>query len=143
MTSFREKQLIADVLNQAHLAELPKVADGKKVWIEAIAKIKLRDGSVGYGIIKRNPDLTRRVTYINGNTSAIAEVMEVYPYEVLQPQYIKKFTAKEKENARINYLKSLHLPYLEGLDMSELTIEELNRMVVQAAVYMQLRDMEK
>lgn len=142
MLSQREQQLISDALQKAHLTQLPEKADKKSVWIEAVAKIRLADNSVGYGILKRNPDLTHRVCYINGNIAAIVEVEEVYPYITLQKEYIKKFTAEEKEAARIAYLKSLILPYeIKGLD--EMSIDDLNKEVVKAAMYQQMKDMEK
>lgn len=142
MISQREQNLIADALRVARLTQLPEKADKKSVWIEAVAKIRLADGSVGYGILKRNPNLTHRVAYINGNIAAIAEVEEVYPYVTLQKEYIKKFTAKEKEPARIAYLKSLKLPYeINGIE--QMDIDQLNKEVVKAAMWKQMQDMSK
>lgn len=136
----REQQLINDALQKAQITELPKPADNKTVWIEGVAKIKLSDGSIGYGIVKRNEDLTTRVSYINGNIAAIVEVEEIYPYVTLNKDYVKKFTAKEKEAARIAYLKSLNLPYeIQGLE--GMTLDDLNKEVVKAAMYQQMKDM--
>lgn len=137
----REERLIADVLNKAHLVEMPKPSDTKTVWLEGIAKIRLANNSIGYGIVKMvDLDTAPVVTYINGDTFAITEIEEVYPYAVLQKEYIKKFTAKEKEPARINYLKSLHLPYAEDDSFDNMTIDELNKEVVRAAFYLQTKD---
>jgi len=142
MISQREQQLISDALRVAHLTELPKKADKKTVWIEGVAKITLADGSTAYGIVKRNPDLTHRVCYVNGNTAAIANVEEVYPYVTLQPEFIHKFGKNEGEEARIKYLRSLNLPCTSP-DICEMTIEELNKEVVKAAVYRQLNTMKQ
>lgn len=142
MLSQREQNLIADALRMAHLTELPKKADKKTVWIEGVAKITLADGSTAYGIVKRNPDLTHRVVYVNGNTAAIAKVEEVYPYINLNSDYIKKFGKNEGEEARIKYLRSLNLPCTSP-DICEMTLEELNKEVVKAAVYQQQSDMER
>lgn len=144
MLSQREQQLISDALKMAHLTELPKKADKKSVWIEGIAKILLSDGSTAYGIVKRNNDLTHRVVYVNGNTASIVKVEEVYPYITLNSDYIKKFGKNDGEEARINYLKSLHLPWAFSADhFDNMTLEELNKEVVKAALYMQQRDMSK
>lgn len=144
MISQREQQLISDALRMAHLTELPKKADKKSVWIEGVAKITLSDGSTAYGIVKRNNDLSHRVVYVNGNTAAISKVEEVYPYITLNSDYIKKFGKNEGEEARINYLKSLRLPWAFAEDyFDNMTLDELNKEVVKAAVYMQQRDMEK
>jgi hypothetical protein len=142
MLSNREQNLISDVLRMAHLTELPKKADKKSVWIEGVAKITLADGSTAYGIVKRNPDLTTRVVYVNGNTAAISKVEEVYPYITLNSDYIKKFGKNEGEEARIKYLRSLNLPCTSP-DICEMTLDELNKEVVKAALYQQLKDMEK
>ena len=140
----REQQLINDALQKAYLTELPKPADSKNVWIEGIAKIRLSDGSIGYGIVKRNEDLTTRVSYINGHIATIVEVEEVYPYITLNKDYIKKFGKNDSEQARINYLKSLHLPWAFAADyFDNMTLDELNKEVVKAAMYMQQQDMSK
>lgn len=144
MISQREQQLIADALRVAHLTELPKKADKKSVWIEGVAKITLSDGSTAYGIVKRNPDLTHRVAYVNGNTASIVKVEEVYPYINLNSDYIKKFGKNDGEQARIAYLKSLHLPWAFDADyFDNMTLDELNKEVVKAALYQQQRDMER
>lgn len=144
MLSQREQNLIADALRVAHLSELPKKADKKSLWIEGVAKITLADGSTAYGIVKRHPDLVQSCIYVNGNTSAIAKVEEVYPYVTLDSKYVKKFGKNEGEQARIAYLNSMHLPWASTSHYFEnMTLEELNKEVVKAAVYMQQRDMGK
>ena len=142
MASLTEQNLISDALKKAFLTELPKPAGNKSVWIEAIAKIRLGDNSIGYGIVRRNLDFTHRVCYINGNIAPIVQTEEVYPYIMLNKDYIKKFGPKEKETARINYLKSLHLPY-EIQNLEKMTMEELNKEVVRAAMWQQMQDMSK
>jgi len=135
----KEQELIADVLNTAHLAELPKPADDKSVWLAGVAKIRLANNSIAYGIVKRYVlDEQPTVTYINGDTYAIVEIVEVYPYTKLQKEYIKKFTAKEKEPARIAFLKSCHLPYLDESKLEDMTMDELNKEVIRAGIYLQL-----
>lgn len=142
MISQREQQLISDVLRKAHLTELPKKANNKSVWIEGIAKIRLANNSIAYGIVKRNFDLTNRFVYVNGDISAINKIEEVYPYITLNGEYIKKFGKNEGEEARIKYLRSLNLPCTSP-DICEMTLEELNKEVVKAALYQQQKDMER
>lgn len=142
MLSEYEKKLLADALNVANLAKLPPMIDPNEViWIEGIAKIKLIDGSYGFGIVKRNPDLTYTVTYINGATSPIMHVEEVYPYIKINKDNIKKFADKDNRESRIMYLQSLHLPY--KIDFENATISDLNKEVVKAAVYQQLKSLEE
>lgn len=140
----REQNLISDVLNFAHLASLPKRVDPKKsLWIEAIAKFRLANNSVGYGVVKRNLDLTYRVLYVNGSTASIVDIEEVYPYIMLEKQYIKKFTEKAGEKERIAYLESLNLPYVAEGYFDGMSIDELNKEVVKAAVFQQLNALEE
>lgn len=137
-----EKNLLADAMNTAHLAKLPpKMDPAEIIWMEGIAKIKLIDSSYGFGIVKRNPDLSYTVTYINGATSPIMYVEEVYPYIKIDKENIKKFADKEDRDGRINYLKSLHLPY--AIDFENSTIADLNKEIVKAAVFQQLNAMEE
>ena len=139
-----EQKLISDALNFAHLTTLPKNADPQKsLWLDAVAKIRLANNSVAYGVVKRNADLSYRVTYVNGATAAIVEVEEVYPYVVLDKQYIKKFPKGSDESDRIAYLKSLNLPYVVEGYFDSMDIEELNKEVVKAALYQQLKAMEE
>lgn len=139
-----EQKLISDALNFAHLTSLPKRVDPKKsLWIEAIAKFRLANNSVGYGVVKRNLDLSYRVLYINGSTASIVDIEEVYPYIMLEKQYIKKFTDKAGEKERIAYLESLNLPYVAEGYFDGMDIEELNKEVVKAAVYRQLKALEE
>ena len=129
-------------MSVANLAKLPTKTDPDEfVWIEGVAKIRLIDGSCGFGIVKRNPDLTYTVTYINGNTSPIKHVEEVYPYVKIDKTNVKKFEDKEDREGRINYLRSLHLPY--EIDFDNISIAALNKEIVKAAVFFQLNKMEK
>lgn len=141
----REQQLISDVLRKAHLTELPKKANNKSVWIEGVAKIRLANNSIAYGIVKRNFDLTNRFVYVNGDISAINKIEEVYPYIFLDKDYIHKFEKGEnQEELRASYLKSLRLPWAQDADyFDNMTLDELNKEVVKAALYQQQKDMER
>ena len=142
MESASEQKLINDVLQKAFLTKLPKAAGRKTVWIEGIAKIRLDDGSIGYGIVKRNEDLTTRICYINGHISAIREIEEVYPYITLRKEYVKKFS-NDDPKTRIEYLKSLELPWALPMNIDEMTVDELNKEAVKAAIWQQMQDMSK
>lgn len=138
-----EQKLIADVLRNAQIAEMPqKTNPDSFLWIEAVAKIKKADGNIGYGIVKRNSDLSYRVTYINGSTATVADLLEVYPYVNLDKTRIKKFKDKDDVQGRIKYLKSLNLPYAGDWNFDEMTIDDLNREIVKAALYLQLNAQE-
>lgn len=143
MTQY-EQNLLTDALHVAHLTQLPKeVKKEKEIWIEAIAKVRKADSSICYGILKRNFDLTSRVSYINGSISAIAEIEEIYPYITLDKNFIKKFGKNDTEKERIAYLQSLNLPYVFAGYFDGKSIEDLNKEVVKAAVYQQIKALEE
>jgi hypothetical protein len=141
MVSSYEQNLIADALRVAQITKLPtKTSPEDLTWIEGVAKIRLSDASVGYGIVKRNPNLSVSYKYINGNTAAIAAIEEVYPYESIDKRRIKKFSKDNDADSRAKYLKSLNLPY--AIDFENATIADLNKEVVKAALFMQLNNKE-
>lgn len=143
MTQY-EQNLLTDALHVSHLTQLPKeVKKEKEIWIEAIAKIRKADSSICYGILKRNFDLTSRVSYINGSISAIAEIEEIYPYITLDKNFIKKFGKNDTEKERIAYLQSLNLPYVFAGYFDGKSIDELNKEIVKAAVYQQIKALEE
>jgi len=138
-----EEKLIADVLNVAHLTKLPAAVGPKEfIWIEGVAKIRLLNGTYAYGIIKRNPDLSYRITYINGATSSISEIVEVYPYLTVDKRHVKKFADEEDRDGRIAYLQSLNLPYAEEINFENATVADLNKEIVKSAIYRQLNALE-
>ena len=142
MVSSYEQNLIADVLRNAQLTKLPsKTSPEDLTWIEGVAKIRLSDASIGYGIVRRNPNLSVSYKYINGNTAAIAAIEEVYPYESIDKRRIKKFGKDDDAESRVTYIKSLNLPYEINFDNA--TIADLNKEVVKAAVYQQLKALEE
>lgn len=141
MMSSYEQNLIADALRVAQLTKLPaKTSPEDLTWIEGVAKIRLSDASIGYGIVRRNPNLSVSYKYVNGNTAAIAAIEEVYPYESIDKRRIKKFGKDDDGESRVAYLKSLNLPY--EINFENATIADLNKEVVKAALFMQLNSKE-
>ena len=142
MVSSYEQNLIADALRVAQITKLPaKTTADDLTWIEGVAKIRLSDASIGYGIVRRNPNISVSYKYINGNTAAIAAIEEVYPYESIDKRRIKKFGKDDDAEARVKYLKSLNLPY--EINFENMTISDLNKEVVKAALFMQLNNKEE
>lgn len=137
-----EERLIADAVQHAHLTKLPKPLRDGVVWLEAIAKIKLGNGGYGYGIVKRNYDLSYVIKYINGGTYPAMEIVEVYPYLFLDGRIVKKFKEDDTEEQRIAYLRSLEYDWIDYDSLQDKTIDELNKLVVMAAVYRQLKEWE-
>lgn len=138
-----EEKLKQDVLQMAHLQEFPAKATKTTVWIEAIGQFLLANGSTAYGIVKRTADLEGyHVMYINGSISAIKELKAVYPYLNLNKEYIQKFK-KGDTAGKVKYLQGVKCPATEGKELESLEEAELDKILVQVAVYKQLNNMEE
>lgn len=138
MKQRNDESLRVDVLQVAHLSKFPaKMSKKTALWVEAIAKIRKKDGTYGYGILKHNEKLESYPMYINGTVAAIDTVEEIYPYLVLDKGYIQTFDNDEVQ-PRIEYLKSLNLPYAKDGEFDNMDAEQLNEQVVKAAMYQQI-----
>lgn len=139
MKNNQEEQLRIDALRYADLSEMPKRMTKKTaLWVKAIAKIKKYDGSRCYGIVMRKADLSHRFLYVNGNISRIQEIEEVYPFVVLNNNYIKTFETDDLTE-RVNYLK--HHTHIAEETLLQMDAETLNRHIVQLAMERQLKEM--
>lgn len=129
-----------NILNKALIDEFPgKETEETKLWVRAIALVRKCDGNYGYAILVRNHTMSYSYQYVNGSTSPVLLVDEIYPYELLNKKYIKGF----KGNAtapRVDYLRSLNLPYAEDVKWEEMSFAQLNKEIVGAAVYLQLNN---
>lgn len=135
-----EQEKLKEAMDEAGITTLPKgISPDIPIWIKGVAKIQLCDGSIAYGIVKREKNMDLSVVSIKGNTSSVRLIEEVYPIVTINKQKIKKFPESEKDNLniRINYLKSLDLPY--PIDYENASLKDLNKEVVRAALYFQLQ----
>lgn len=139
-----EEKLIADVLNFAHLTSMPsKMTKKTALWIEAVAKVRKANATYAYAILRRTANLDHTFIYSNGATSPIVSVEEVYPIITLDTKYVKKFTDDSKD-ARIRYLRSMNLPYIETEKYFDgMTLEDLDKEVVKSAMYQQLEALKE
>lgn len=139
---FLEKYRI-DIMNYVKINEFPQEeTEDTKLWIKAIALVRKHNSTYAYANLVRNPDMSYSVEHINGSMSPIASYEKIYPYLLLDVKYIKGFRGNGYE-PRVEYLKSLSLPYLNNVDLTKMTLADLNKEIVGAAVYLQLNDLKK
>lgn len=134
-----EKSLF-ECLGFCKLSQLPEKADGKSVWITAIAKTKKSDGNYYYAYLERGKDGKPKIMRDFGAIAAIVEHVEYYPILYLDSSYLKKFKKDEEGTAKlITYLKS------EGVKMSfdEADRKALDKENVKIAIQKQLIDAKK
>lgn len=134
-----EKSLF-ECLEFCKLSQLPEKADGKSVWITAIAKTKKNDGNYYYAYLERGRDGKPKIMRDFGAIAAIIEHAEYYPILYLDSSYLKKFKKDEEGTARlVAYLKSEGVKMdFEGVDRKDLDKEN-----IKIAIQKQLTDAKK
>lgn len=134
----KEKSLI-ECLKWCQVPALPDVDDKENIWIKAIALVKKGDGTESYVAMTKDKDLKNKMIKDFGTVSMIHEVVEVYPYSYLSAAYMPEFKTRKKEE-RINYL----LAYDKKLEeLEELSLKELDKMVVNVAIKNQIFNEQK
>lgn len=134
-----EKSLF-ECLEFCKLSQLPEKADGKSVWITAIAKTKKNDGNFYYAYLERGKDGKPKIMRDFGVSRAIIEHVEYYPILYLDSSYLKKFKKDEEGTARlVAYLKS------EGVNINfeEADRKALDKENIKIAIQKQLIDEKK
>lgn len=102
MENTQEKDLM-DALAYTGCSKLPRainiVKDQSRIWVKAIAKVHKITGADTYVVLKN--DYGRRPVVIKtfGESSAIANIVSIHPFEWLQPDFIPKFKNDEDRDA--------------------------------------------
>lgn len=134
-----EKSLF-ECLEFCKLSQLPEKADGKSVWITAIAKTKKSDGNYYYAYLERGKDGKPKIMRDFGAISAIVEYVEYYPIIYLNSSYLRKFKKDAAgTNQLINYLKENGV----DVDFEKAERKELEKENVKVAIQKQLEDEKK
>jgi hypothetical protein len=120
------------------LRVLPDKDDGESVWIQALAQVMKRDGSIGYVLVEKDGRTGEdKVIKDFGSISIIGKFLEYYPITYLLPEFVPEFDNNKKES-RMHYLRKK----LGDLDYSQYTLKELNKMVINCAIGAQLAAMK-
>lgn len=121
-------------LSYCSLRELPELDNGEDVWIKALALVTKTSGCDYFVAIEKDPKtLANRVKKDFGDTGAIAEYKEIYPYLYLSSEYMPKFHDKTKD-ARVKYLSDVN----PNINWAKYTIKELNDAILGMAIQAQL-----
>lgn len=141
MTDSQNLKLMREILEFAHLTELPnEVTEETKLWVRAIGYVRKQNGEHGWVVMQREHDMTVRPIKTVGSMSPVAVVEKYYPYILLDKKYIKGFRT-DASKPRIEYLQSLKLPYFSEKDFENMTLAQLNKEIVGAAIYLQIKDL--
>lgn len=125
-------------LSYCSLRELPDADSGEDVWIKALALVTKTNGCDYFVALEKDAKtLVNRVKKDFGDTGAIVEYKEIYPYLYLSSEYMPKFQDKTKD-ARIKYLSGIN----PNVNWSKLSLKELNDAVIGVAISLQLNNIK-
>lgn len=134
-----EKSLF-ECLEFCKLSQLPEKADGKSVWITAIAKTKKNDGNHYYAYLERGKDGKPKIMRDFGAIAAIVEHTEYYPILYLDSSYVKKFKKDEAGTRQlVDYLKDKGVE----MDFANADRKTLDKENIKTAIQLQLIDEKK
>ncbi len=129
---------LIECLSFCGVREVPPKDDGENVWIKAIAKVAKVDFTENYVAVAKGKDGEDRIIKDFGNTSAIARVLEYYPYLYLDARFVPKFHDEKKKDEKIKWL-AIRQP---DVDFSKFTLKELNKAVINQAIQDELNSLK-
>lgn len=138
MNNKKEQQLM-DCLRWCDLPSLPEKDDKENIWIKAVALVQKADGSEGYVALRKDDNVESKIVKDFGNISIVRKIKEVYPYSFLSVAFVPEFKTKKKEE-RIAWLRKQGNTK-QGLE--ELSLKDLDRMVIAIAIKAQINKEEQ
>lgn len=133
MESVKEKSLI-ECLAYCDLRDLPKEWDGENVYLKAIALVAKSDGSKSYAYMQKYINGNDRIIKDFGHIASIKNIEKIYPFLYLDARFMPDFKTNAKSE-RIEWLEKMNCTD----DLSECTLKELNKKVLNMAMQNALR----
>lgn len=129
---------LVEALNWASLRELPPKDNGEDVYILSLAKVLKIDGSKSYVAMSKDEKGNNRIVKDFGSLAKIVKIEEVYPYLLLNSNYVPQFKSNKKEE-RIAWLST----YDVNKDWSSMSLKELNKEILSIAMKNQIKSQFK
>lgn len=102
MENTKEKEML-DALTYAGCPKLPRainvVKDQSRIWIRAIARVRKVTGAETYVILKNDYGRKPVVIKTFGESSAIAKIDSIHPFEWLEREFIPTFKREGDKEA--------------------------------------------
>lgn len=137
MNKIKEKSLI-DCLAHLDLKDLPKEWDKETVYILAVALVTKADGTQSYVSLKKDAKGSDKIVKDFGTLGVVKKIDKLYPYRYLDERFLPTFKTKTKEE-RIEWLKQMG----SKDELSELSVKELNKKVLNMSMQIALRSLNK
>ena len=123
-----EKSLI-DALSYCDLRDLPKRDDKEFVWLKSLVLVSKSDGTKSYALSIKDKNGNPKIVKDFGTVSAIRQVIEYYPFCMLDASFMPFFKTRSKDE-RIAWLEHMG----EKDNFSEMSLKELDKKVLNVAV---------
>lgn len=129
MNKIQEKSML-DALSYCDLRDIPSVDTKEYIWLRALALVEKTDGNKCYVLMEKNEHGKDVIKKDFGTTASIVNVIEIYPFKLLEAQFYPEFKANDRKN-RIAWLDRHGVR--EGLE--EASIEQLDEMILNRAIW--------
>lgn len=132
-----ESMSLLEALKWSGCNKLPEIDDKEREWILAIARVCKVDMSVSYCIMENGYNGEVKIVKDFGKSAAIKRCVSIHPYVFLLKEYVNKFTRNNTREAKISYISQLG--FYKG-DMACITDEQIEKLLIRAAKYKQIKD---
>ena len=129
MNKIEEKSML-DALSYCDLRDVPEADTNKYIWLRALALVEKADGNRAYVLMEKNENGKDVIKKDFGTTAAIVNIVEVYPFKLLEAQFLPEFQSNDKKN-RIAWLDKAGV---RG-DLEAYDIKQLDEMILNRAIW--------
>lgn len=137
MKNSKEDSLL-EALKWASLPSLPEEDDKENIWIDALALVEKSDGTESYVALTKDDKLENKIIKDFGSVSIVRSIKQIYPYVYLSSAFVPMFKTRKKEE-RIAFLTQ----YKKDWDLSEMSLKELDKLVIIGAIKKQKSQIER
>lgn len=130
-----EKSLI-DALSYCDLRDLPKKDEEEFVWLKSLALVSKSDGTKSYALSIKDKDGNPKIVKDFGTVSAIRQVVEYYPFCMLDASFVPSFKTRAKDE-RIAWLERFN----EEGNFAEMSVKELDKKILNVAIQHALKSL--
>ena len=137
----RETLDLRNILDYANVVKLPKEwheDSSKKIWVDAILKIRKSDCTTTYAYAYNNYGDDPKIVRVEGTASMIAEILGIYPINYLTKDFMPKFETRDEI---IDYVTKAYNN--DKKDIDALTDDEIKTLAYSYAIGRQIAYMKQ
>lgn len=137
----RETIDLQNILDYANVVKLPKEwheETSKKVWVDAIIKVKKSDCTTSYAYCYNNYGEEPKIVKVEGTAAMIVGFENIYPINYLSKDFFPKFETREEI---VEYVAKAYNGNVE--DTGALSDEEIKTLAYSYAINRQIMFMKE